>query len=99
MVFVTCRLLARTVHREELIRVSSELVERAKGDAGCLSIALFQNCADSNELVILGRWADPKTVDGHFATPHVQSFVERFPGLVEIRPSIEIHEVAATRKV
>ena len=99
MLLVTCKLLARTVHRDDLIGLCAGLVERAKGDAGCESIALFQNQALPNELLILGRWADRAAVDRHFATPHVQEFVAKFPLLVEIRPAIEVHEVAATRKV
>ena len=50
-------------------------------------------------MLILGRWTDRAAVDRHFATAHVQEFVAKFPLLVEIRPTIEVHEVAATRKV
>lgn len=99
MLLVTCKLLARTVHRDDLIGLCARLVERAQGDAGCESIALFQNQALPNEVLILGRWTDRAAVDRHFATPHVQEFVAKFPLLVEIRPTIEVHEVAATRKV
>lgn len=49
------------------------IVERTRGEDGCLRYELVQDLDDDNRIILTEEWRDQSSLDAHLAQDHVRS--------------------------
>lgn len=88
MVRIMARITARAGSEAKLREVLHALIAPSRGEAGCLSYALFENEDHPLEFVTVEHWADRAAADAHLATPHVAAALQRAGEMLAQAPSI-----------
>jgi len=96
MIVLAAKCTGKLEHKSDIIRLADEVTQPSRAEAGCLAYS-FYNQPSTNEYLFFEEWADQAALDFHFQTPHFQSFIKEFMGLLSGPPSIRVYEIAATR--
>lgn len=91
MVIVLGSVVIRAGLMGEAMKLSLEHVERSRGEPGCLSHAVHQDCENAQRLVFVERWADQAALQAHFNVPESRAFVEAVTALASEPPQIVIY--------
>lgn len=85
--------------KRDLIKMSLDLIPLSQKEEGCISYSFLENHGKKNHFLFFERWKSKKDITEHFEKEYFKKFAERFPGMIEGSPIIEIHEVANTEQV
>lgn len=78
---------------EELRGVLTALLHPTREEDGCLGYALLQNRDDPTEFRFVEQWADDAAFDAHLGTPHIQSAIVAFEGLLAAHLDIQKYDL------
>ena len=73
----------------DAIAAAKELVGKTRAEKGCLQYDMFQDNADSANLVLIEGWATQEDLDVHSESAHFQSLVPKIVGLCAKPPVIQ----------
>ena len=79
---IIARLKARPGKGKELCSVLEALVAPTLKEPGCISYQMWANREDPGEFTFVEEWTNDAALDAHFATPHIQGALARFPELL-----------------
>ena len=94
MVIVIAQARIRADALKDTLEAAREIVERTRGEPGCIAYGAHQDLGDPQRIVFVERWETQAHVDAHMALAHTQAFLGMVGGVVEAAPSIEMFEVA-----
>jgi quinol monooxygenase YgiN len=98
MIAVTLRLVARPESRLELLRqVRENLLPPTRREPGCLSYRFYQDIEDANAFSFVEEWNDWMSLNNHFRSERVGTFLGGLGDLISEPPLARIHEVSGTR--
>lgn len=98
MVAVMLRLVAKPEMREELLRrVKEDLLVATRSEPGCIRYRFYQDVEDENAFSFVEHWEDQESLDGHFRSAHVGTFLGALPDLIAEGPEAFFQEVSRTR--
>ena len=97
MIIVTGTVLARADSFDALLAVSTDHVLRSRGEAGCISHAVFRDTENPLRLHFLERWTDMATLKVHFGVEGSQGFAKSLGTLAAEPPAITLYEATETR--
>ena len=86
-------------YRDDIIKMSLDLIPQSLEEAGCLSYRFFEDVSEPNRFLFFERWNSRQDIEAHFGKPYFLSFAERFPSMIKGEAVIEIHEIALTESV
>lgn len=69
--------------REEALTLVSRLARAARAETGCLDYDVCVRLDQPNSLVLFQQWRDLDALERHFASPHVEDFIDAIPELIE----------------
>jgi quinol monooxygenase YgiN len=96
MIIVIARFQPGPEHRDELIRILTEVQAASRLDDGCLNYGYYSEVVDSNSFIAVEEWRDQEALTAHLQTPHVALLIESLPRLGGGAPEIIVHEVAGS---
>ncbi len=71
------------------------LVEPTRAEAGCLNYDFHSSCDDGTTFMFYENWVSKEELDKHLATPHLQAFLAKIPGMVAEPVQIALWEKLA----
>jgi quinol monooxygenase YgiN len=86
-------------HRDELIKMSLDLIPQSLTESGCISYDFLESQTRPGNFLFFERWSGRSDISEHFEKSYFKNFGERFPDMIEGEASIEIHEIASTERV
>ncbi|MCP5157912.1 MAG: antibiotic biosynthesis monooxygenase [Gammaproteobacteria bacterium] len=85
---------ARPEARLKLLELAQALVEHSRTEAGCLEYGCYQDTANGDRLLLVGRWISQEVLESHYENARFRELVTRFADLVvEAPPSVSLYEV------
>lgn len=90
---VVARVTAKPDQAGTVREILSSIVDPTRRELGCLSYELLQSNTDPTEFVFVERWASAAAEQAHFATPHIESALQRLAGLLAAEPQISRYSV------
>jgi quinol monooxygenase YgiN len=79
---VIARFRAQPGKEADLKQVLVGLVEPTRQEPGCIDYALLENLEDPREFTFIEEWHSESALEAHFATDHIASALQEFPGLL-----------------
>jgi len=95
MIIVLGSVTAKAGDYAEILRLSSEHVQRSRGEPGCLAHAVHQDAENPLRLVFVERWANRASLDTHFRVPAARAFVQALRPLAAEPPQLAFYEATA----
>jgi quinol monooxygenase YgiN len=89
---------ARPEHRDEVVHLALEHVQRSRAEPGCLLHSVHFDVEDPNRLVFLEHWTDRDALDAHFRVPESGAFVRALAGYAAAPPSLELYDATALER-
>lgn len=83
MIIVKGILPVKADQQQAAVELVERLVEASLLEPGCLSYEVYQKLHQPDTLVIWQQWSDINALEGHFATDHVDEFLEAIPDLID----------------
>jgi len=99
MILITSTVTIQPEHLDEALAFAKRHVAASRREEGCASHRYFVDPEDERTLVFLEQWRDRAAVEHHFAQPYSRAFATAMKEWCEGDPGLEIHEVAATRRL
>lgn len=90
MIIIKALIPLKQRQREKALALLHELAEQSRQEAGCLACDILLQPRAPDTVVMLQQWRCTEALEAHFASSHVERFVERLPELVA-------GEITATR--
>ena len=72
-------------NKDALRAVATELVEKSRGDEGCIAYDFFESATIGNHMMICETWAGEKELDAHSASEHFTTLVPQMEALAEMK--------------
>lgn len=69
--------------RDEALELIQSLAERSRKEHGCLAYEVFINASKPETFVIWQQWRGIEALESHFASAHVDAFLDAIPDLIE----------------
>lgn len=60
-----------------------DMVERSREEPGCITYDFFESITNPNVMMLFQEWESMDTINAHFATEHMESFLSQLPELLE----------------
>lgn len=76
-IHIVCTVHAKPDHRERVGELLMELVEPARGEAGCLYYDLYHERDRPDTFVLLDEWASEAALASHAVHPNVTRVVDQ----------------------
>lgn len=92
MILVTGAIVASAATFDEVLRLSSEHVQRSRAEPGCISHAVFRDTVNPWRLVFFEQWADATALKAHFVVPASRAFAKAVGALAAELPTIQIYD-------
>jgi quinol monooxygenase YgiN len=96
MLVVAGRITIKAEARAEAVRLATEVASATRREAGCLSYRFYADLEDPTRFFVFEEWRDAAALESHFTMPHMVSFLERVPALLEAPPEITRYEIASS---
>jgi quinol monooxygenase YgiN len=74
---------AKAGRSEDLGKALLALVAPSREENACLSYVVHRSNDDPDLWMVYENWRSSGDLDGHFALPHMQTFVARLPDLID----------------
>lgn len=86
--------IARCVIKKEeidtFLEVAKELVERSRGDEGCIEHKLYQDNEDETVFFFVEAWENHECIDKHYQTEHIRELGPKIDATFE--KQMELHK-------
>jgi quinol monooxygenase YgiN len=96
MIVVVGRVRTDASRREALIRVGQAVAAASREEAGCVSYRLYEDTETENDFVFVEEWVSDEALQQHFATPHIDEFMQEAADTLVAPPDVKFHTVAQT---
>ncbi len=96
MIVVVGRVRTNADKREALVRIGQAVAAESRAETGCLSYGLHEDTERENELVFVEEWESSEALQQHFATSHVEEFMQAIPSTIVAAPDVKFHTIAST---
>lgn len=96
MIVVVGRVRTDAAKREALMRVGQAVAAASRAEAGCVSYRLYEDTEIDNEFVFVEEWDSDEALKRHFATAHVQEFLQAIPATIVAAPDVKFHTIASS---
>ena len=94
MLMTLAKFQARPGAVTPLLELARELVAISRLHEGCLEYGCYQDIADANALLLIGRWTGQDVLEGHYENTEFRDVVRRFAEWVaEAPPSVSLYDV------
>lgn len=97
MIVVTGSFVAKEGRFDEALQLSLEHVRRSRGEAGCVSHAVYRDAENPARLFFFEEWESQETLDAHFAVAGTRAFIKGLTNLAEGAPQLAIYEASRLR--
>ena len=99
MIVLAAKFTGKLEARNELMHLAASMLAPSRAESGCISYNFYQQQPGYNDFLFFEEWADQASLDAHFQTPHFLGFMQKFPELIEGKPSIRIYDAAGMREL
>jgi quinol monooxygenase YgiN len=96
MVVVVGRVQTDADKREALIRVGQAVAAASRQEPGCISYRLYEDTEIENEFVFVEEWESSDALQQHFATVHVEEFLQAIQATLVAPPDVKFHTIASS---
>ena len=83
MIIVKGSIPVKTAHREEALTLLQTLAGQSRQEQGCLAYEVYIDAASPQTLVIWQQWSGIPALEEHFASSHVDAFLDAIPDLID----------------
>jgi quinol monooxygenase YgiN len=83
MIIVKGAIPVKQEHLEEAVALLRELAEASRAERGCLAYEVFLSAEDPETVVLWQQWESEEALESHFASDHVDAFLDAIPDYVE----------------
>jgi quinol monooxygenase YgiN len=80
---IVARFHARPGQEEAVAAALREVTPHTRGEADCLSVAVYRSLRDPRLFYVYSRWPDEAAFDRHAARPHTVRFIETVEPLLD----------------
>jgi quinol monooxygenase YgiN len=96
MIVVVGRVRTDPDKREALVRIGQAVAAASRAESGCISYRLYEDTEIENEFVFVEEWDSSESLQTHFATSHVQDFMQAIPATIVAPPDVKFHTIASS---
>ena len=96
MIVVVGRVQTDADKRDALIRIGQTVAAASREETGCVSYRLYEDTERENEFVFVEEWESGEPLQRHFATSHVNEFMQAIPETLVAPPDVKFHTIATT---
>lgn len=83
MIIVKGAIPVRQEDREEAVALIRELAETSRGERGCLAYEVYLSVDDPETVVLWQQWSSIEALETHFASEHVDAFLDLIPDYID----------------
>ena len=99
MYIISGQFKVKEQYKDELIKLSLELIPPSENETGCISYSFLEDKLKRGHFLFFERWKTRQDITQHFGKTYFKFFAERFPDMIEGEAIIEIHEIKNTEIV
>ncbi|WP_374445310.1 putative quinol monooxygenase [Providencia sp.] len=81
---IVATIIAKDNEVEFVKSATKSIVEPSNRDEGCLQYELHQDNTNPNTFVFFEIWQDQQSLDKHNATQHLQDFIKKVEGKINL---------------
>jgi quinol monooxygenase YgiN len=96
MVVVVGRVQTDADKREAMIRVGQAVAAASRQEPGCISYRLYEDTETENEFVFVEEWESSEALQQHFASTHVEEFMQAIQATLVAPPDVKFHTIASS---
>jgi quinol monooxygenase YgiN len=96
MIVVVGRVRTDSDKRNELVRIGQAAAAASRAEAGCVSYLLYEDTELENEFVFIEERESSEALQQHFATSHVDEFMQAIPATIVAPPDVKFHTIASS---
>lgn len=79
--------------REEAVALIREMADGARRERGCLAYEVYLSVEDPDTVVLWQQWRSLEALEAHFASDHVDTFLEMIPDYIDGEVTTERFDV------
>ena len=83
MIIVKGSIPVKAERRDEAVALVQALAEASRAEQGCLSYEVYLRADAPETIVIWQQWDSLDALEDHFASDHVDHFLDAIPDLIE----------------
>ena len=83
MIIVKGSIPVRADQQQDAVDLVQALAQASREEVGCLSYEVFLQADAPEVIVIWQQWATVEALEDHFASAHVDAFLEAIPDLID----------------
>lgn len=83
MIIVKGSIPVKTAHQEEALKLIQGLAARSRGEQGCIAYEVYLLASAPETIVIWQQWSGLTALETHFASEHVDVFLDAIPDLID----------------
>lgn len=83
MIIVKGSIPIKLSRREEAVRLVQRLAQQSLDEPGCLAYEVCVQADAPEVIVIFQQWTDLEALEEHFASNHVDRFLDMIPDLID----------------
>lgn len=83
MIIVKGSIPVKAAHRDEALRLLQQLASQSRQESGCVAYEIYVDAAAPETFVLWQQWTGLHALEDHFASEHVDAFLEAIPDLID----------------
>lgn len=83
MIIVKGSIPVKPEDREEAVALMRELAEASRCEQGCLAYEIYLSVEEPETLVLWQQWSSVEALESHFASDHVDAFLDIIPDYID----------------
>ena len=96
MIIVKGEIPVKTDHRDEAVALVLALAEASRSEDGCLAYEVYLQAERPEVIVVWQQWYSMEALECHFASDHVDAFLDAIPDMIEGQVTSSRFEVRAS---
>jgi len=93
MIKVVARNYLKEGSKDDVLKLVEELIEKTRGEAGCISYELFQSQGNPNELTFIETWESPEALDVHAKSEHFTRIVPQLDAYQTAKMVVDVYSL------
>ncbi len=81
--------------REEAVALIREMADSSRRESGCLAYEVYLSVEDPDTVVLWQQWSSLEALENHFASDHVDAFLDVIPDYIDGQVISERFDVRA----
>lgn len=95
MIIVKGEIPVKTDHRDEAVELVQALAEASRSEDGCLCYEVYLQADRPEVIVVWQQWRSLEALESHFASDHVDAFLDAIPDMIDGQVTSARYEVQA----